>query len=99
MTAFLLSVSFGFVLNISLKESLQTYHVITLSAIGEADTPAGGSVCMRCLSCISTRRAVRIAKTINNLSFQKEPSHFHGKGSAHFEITHQAAASGCRHPE
>lgn len=25
------------------------YHVITLSAIGEADTPAGGSVCMRCL--------------------------------------------------
>jgi hypothetical protein len=23
------------------------YHVITLSAIGEADTPAGGSVCMR----------------------------------------------------
>lgn len=25
------------------------YHVITLSAIGEADTPAGGSVCIRCL--------------------------------------------------
>jgi hypothetical protein len=24
-----------------------SYHVITLSAIGEADTPAGGSVCMR----------------------------------------------------
>ncbi len=24
------------------------YHVITLSAIGEADTPAGGSVCIRC---------------------------------------------------
>ncbi len=24
-----------------------TYHVMTLSAIGEADTPAGGSVCMR----------------------------------------------------
>jgi len=24
------------------------YHVMTLSAIGEAETPAGGSVCMRC---------------------------------------------------
>ncbi len=24
------------------------YHVMTLSAIGEADTPAGGSVCIRC---------------------------------------------------
>lgn len=28
----------------------QTYHVMTLSAIGEAETPAGGSVCMRCES-------------------------------------------------
>ena len=25
-----------------------TYHVITLSATGEAETPAGGSVCIRC---------------------------------------------------
>ena len=25
-----------------------SYQVITLSATGEADTPAGGSVCMRC---------------------------------------------------
>ena len=24
------------------------YQVMTLSAIGEAETPAGGSVCMRC---------------------------------------------------
>ena len=26
----------------------ETYHVITLSATGDAETPAGGSVCMRC---------------------------------------------------
>jgi hypothetical protein len=25
----------------------ETYHVMTLSAMGEAETPAGGSVCMR----------------------------------------------------
>lgn len=25
-----------------------TYHVMTLSATGDAETPAGGSVCMRC---------------------------------------------------
>lgn len=25
------------------------YQVMTLSAMGDADTPAGGSVCMRCL--------------------------------------------------
>jgi hypothetical protein len=28
--------------------SICIYHVITLSATGEAETPAGGSVCMRC---------------------------------------------------
>jgi hypothetical protein len=26
----------------------ETYHVMTLSATGDAETPAGGSVCMRC---------------------------------------------------
>lgn len=29
------------------EDSLWTHHVITLSAIGEAETPAGGSVCIR----------------------------------------------------
>ena len=30
------------------------YQVITLSAMGDAETPAGGSVCMRCQgSCVS----------------------------------------------
>lgn len=27
---------------------LKMYQVITLSAIGDAETPAGGSVCIRC---------------------------------------------------
>ena len=30
------------------------YQVITLSATGEADTPVGGSVCMRCDFCQSS---------------------------------------------
>ena len=34
------------------------YQVITLSATGEAETPAGGSVCMRLKSRMSRRRAV-----------------------------------------
>jgi hypothetical protein len=32
----------------------ESYQVMTLSAMGEAETPAGGSVCMRCVSPIST---------------------------------------------
>lgn len=31
----------------------EAHHVITLSAMGEADTPAGGSVCMRLKSRIN----------------------------------------------
>jgi hypothetical protein len=34
------------------------YQVITLSATGEAETPAGGSVCIRLKSRIKRRRAV-----------------------------------------
>ena len=29
--------------------SRDAYQVMTLSAMGEAETPAGGSVCMRCI--------------------------------------------------
>ena len=38
-------------------DSGERYQVITLSAIGLALTPAGGSVCMRLKSRISLRRA------------------------------------------
>lgn len=34
-------------------EVRQAYQVITLSAIGDAETPAGGSVCMRCVHAVS----------------------------------------------
>lgn len=40
------------------------YHVITLSAIGEADTPAGGSVCMRLKSRI--RRLLAAVDMLDN---------------------------------
>ena len=39
------------------------YQVITLSAIGEAETPAGGSVCIRWESMsVRARRAMEFAK-------------------------------------
>jgi hypothetical protein len=36
---------------------MTAFHVMTLSGTGEADTPAGGSVCMRLKSRIKRRRA------------------------------------------
>jgi hypothetical protein len=44
------------------------YHVITLSAIGLALTPAGGSVCMRLKSRISLLRAAVDILTRSSLS-------------------------------
>ncbi|KAL2005566.1 hypothetical protein VTN00DRAFT_10059 [Thermoascus crustaceus] len=35
--------------NIRDRDRRRTHHVMTLSATGEAETPAGGSVCMRCV--------------------------------------------------
>jgi len=46
MTAFLLR---GSVFAPEFKLEL-SYHVMTLSATGDAETPAGGSVCMRCMA-------------------------------------------------
>lgn len=59
------------------------YQVMTLSAMGDAETPAGGSVCMRC-----DRQETSIMPSLS-LSL---PSWL-----AYLEVTHQAAASGCRH--
>ena len=36
--------------------SRDAYQVMTLSAMGEADTPAGGSVCMRCIRVLLATR-------------------------------------------
>jgi hypothetical protein len=44
----------------STKQRLgNTYQVMTLSATGDADTPAGGSVCMRWVFCQSQEMIVR----------------------------------------
>lgn len=39
----------------------EAYQVMTLSATGDADTPAGGSVCIRCASVVSSRDRVNEA--------------------------------------
>jgi hypothetical protein len=52
---------------------MTAFQVMTLSAIGEADTPAGGSVCMRLKSRIRRRRAaVDILKVVEALGFTRE---------------------------
>jgi len=43
----------------------ESYQVMTLSAIGDAETPAGGSVCMR-FTIVST---ALLRKTISKCSF------------------------------
>ena len=61
MTAFL-EIRYPLVVNV-LRESVSeckvaSYQVMTLSAIGDAETPAGGSVCIRCISilvCVTLR--------------------------------------------
>jgi hypothetical protein len=45
MTAFLLGVSHGSA--VALSSPRYSYQVMILSVMGEADTPAGGSVCIR----------------------------------------------------
>jgi len=42
---------------VSAGPMITAFQVITLSGTGEADTPAGGSVCMRLKSRMSRRRA------------------------------------------
>ena len=58
-----------------------SYQVITLSATGDADTPAGGSVCIRFEGRIKlARRSSVLCMAQTNL-----------------EVAHQSASSGCRH--
>lgn len=37
------------------NQNVESYQVMTLSAIGDAETPAGGSVCIRCSSLVSKK--------------------------------------------
>ena len=60
-------------------------HVITLSAIGDAETPAGGSVCIRCVM----QSAPRLAGMIL-VNYRRR---------AYLEISHQSSSSGGRHDD
>ena len=39
--------------------SRDAYQVMTLSAMGEAETPAGGSVCIRCIGHLLATRLIQ----------------------------------------
>lgn len=70
------------------------YHVITLSAMGEAETPAGGSVCMRCNTesvLLPKCRAARMRRPSAAGRLQRPPR------VAHLEVPHKTTASSSRH--
>ena len=60
-----------------------TYQVITLSAMGDAETPAGGSVCMRCQGSYVSPRVETALQHRSDLQY--------------LEITHKASTRRCRH--
>ena len=70
---------------------LVAHQVMTLSGTGEAETPAGGSVCMRCLS-IRQHPSIQTREASWATSSRKRPV-----GSAHLEVSHETAASCGRH--
>ena len=59
------------------------YQVITLSAMGDAETPAGGSVCMRCQGSFVSPRVETALQHRSDLQY--------------LEITHKASTRRCRH--
>jgi hypothetical protein len=58
-----------------------SHHVITLSATGDADTPAGGSVCMRWTFC----------------QYQRSDRVLRGSSATNLEVSHQTTTSRGRH--
>ena len=73
------------------------YHVITLSAIGEAETPAGGSVCILLKSLLMMRVSRMLASNKfhpQRRSQAKPVSRKHSVGSS---LPHETSASGSRH--
>lgn len=44
-----------------IRPEVDAYQVITLSGIGDAETPAGGSVCIRCRDVSSSKPRVLVA--------------------------------------
>ena len=58
------------------------HQVMTLSGTGDAETPAGGSVCMRYSQEVSVPEARKKRPTVK---------------AAYLEVSHETAASSCRH--
>jgi hypothetical protein len=55
------------------------YQVMTLSATGDADTPAGGSVCMRCMFCQSQNDRVLCSISTTNLEVSHQTTAGRGR--------------------
>lgn len=64
---------------------------MTLSATGEAETPAGGSVCIRCTL------LAHVDEMIQNGINWKTKVNRNMQGGTNLEVTHQATTGRCRH--
>ena len=74
------------------------YQVMTLSAMGDAETPAGGSVCIRyaehLLVLAQTQAPFVVLEDYHSLSKCRSRRLI---GAQYFEITHKASARRCSH--
>jgi hypothetical protein len=59
------------------------HQVMTLSGTGDAETPAGGSVCMRCTRRVSIDEAPSVTACSDEMPY--------------LEVSHETAARGGRH--
>jgi hypothetical protein len=71
-------------------------HVMTLSAMGEAETPAGGSVCIRFLPTLAFDYSHDV---IEKLEQDASTIRDRGRRDPYLEVSHQPTASCCRHVE
>ena len=81
--------------------SRDAYQVMTLSAMGEAETPAGGSVCIRCMGHLLATRLIQALFVV--LKEEKGLQSMGGVrdcwGTQYFEVTHETPACRCSHFE
>ena len=80
--------------------SRDAYQVMTLSAMGEAETPAGGSVCIRCIGQLLATRLIQALFVV--LKDEKGLQSMVARdcwGTQYFEVTHETSACWCSHFE
>ena len=80
--------------------SRDAYQVMTLSAMGEAETPAGGSVCIRCIGQLLATRLIQALFVV--LKDEKGLQCMGARdcwGTQYFEVTHETSACWCSHLE